>query len=123
MTDINTTTFALQVMREDLENGVVSTTMIETYKLKLSVKLVNVKQVGATITGGVQVSLETPFGGLSNTFPFSINTGLPNPIQIPLGSLGGFPVLAEFSYDIPKKMVCVALVVGPFTSGKLCVNW
>jgi hypothetical protein len=123
MTGIKTTTFVLQVLREDLENGVASMAMIDTFKVKLSVKLVNVKQVGSTITGGVQVMLETPIGDVSQAFPFTINTGLANPITIPLGNLAGFAVAAEFSYDIPKKMVCVELVVGPFKSGKLCINW
>jgi len=125
MKDYLNTTFSLQVLREEIEDGIASMALVETYKIGLSVKLVNVKQVGSTITGGLQVTVtNVPFiGDVSATFPFSISTGLANPVTIPLGNLAGFPVSAEFWYDIPQKTICVVLVVGPLKSGKLCVNW
>jgi hypothetical protein len=102
--------------------------VMKTLSINATVSLTNVQQVGSHIQGDIDLNIDTGIGSLDFTLPFDVDTGVGNPIDVDLGSIstpiGDIDVMAEFSYDLPQRQVCVALTLeGVITVAKTCVNF
>jgi hypothetical protein len=103
--------------------------VVKTLSISASISLNDVQQVGSHIQGDIDLHIDAGIGSLDVTLPFDIDTGLGNPIDVDLGSvsiplIGDVEVIAEFSYDLPQRQLCVELTLaGVVTVGKTCVNW
>jgi hypothetical protein len=101
----------------------------KTLSISANVSLTNVQQVGSHFQGEIDLNTDTGIGSLDFSWPFDIDTGLGNPIDVDLGVIslpliGDVDVVAEFSYDLNQRQVCVALTLeGLLTIGKTCVNF
>jgi hypothetical protein len=120
---------AIQTTTKLIVDGAEKASVAKTLSISASVSLNNVQQVGSHIQGDVDLQIDTGIGTLDADFPFDIDTGLGNPIDVDLGSvsippIGDVEVVAEFSYDLPQRQLCAQLTLaGLVTVAKTCVNW
>jgi hypothetical protein len=110
-------------------NGEEKASVATALAISASLSLTNVQQVGSDIQGDIDLQVDAGIGTLDFTWPFDISTALGNPIDIDLGSIsipliGDVEVMAEFSYDLSRRQLCVALTLaGVVAVGKKCVTW
>jgi hypothetical protein len=119
----------LETTTRVLVDGEEKVRVVKTRDISARVSLTNVQQVGSTIQGDVELTVDTGIGSISADLPFSIDTGLGNPIVVDLGSvsiplIGDVDVVAEFSYDLPHRQICAALTLeGLISIAQTCTNF
>jgi hypothetical protein len=119
----------LQVSNALLVDGRVKASVTKALDVSGSVTLQNVAQQGSHITGVIAAKLDLGFTTVEADFPFDVDTTISNPIVVDLATislpiLGDVEVDGEFSFDIPRRQVCVALTLaGLVTLAKTCTNW
>lgn len=120
---------ALRSQKQITVDGVVVESQETIYKLKATVELVNVKQVGSTIQGQLKLVVDFGFISIEVWKQFSFSTLLANPIAVELGVIsvpivGDIPVVGLFYYDLIAKKACVELtLLGYVTLARKCATW
>lgn len=106
-----------------------SAPFVSALRVSARVDIIDVRQVGATITGKVRITVDLDIVDITFEKAFSIPTGLANPYEVSLGTVsiplvGEVAVIGRFSYDLPRRQVCGELTLaGLIRIAKKCVNF
>jgi hypothetical protein len=96
----------LEVLKKvTTEDGVVKASTHNVLDISANLTLTNVQQNGSHLQGDVNLHVDAGIGAVDVVFPFDIDTGIGNPIDVVLGTVslplvGDVEVDAEFSYDL-----------------------